>query len=153
MILLKARSKQGNLYNEIARSLGLAKSRVGAIIRDLRRIGILSHATHRNQHMVFHLTQSVDPVKLQEAMRTVELAVNQYAAIMRDSPSQVLSFLSERETVELGAQLLGLPGPDGQDTPAEVVHALAHALVHALAHVLESGGYNVPPLSGFTPVR
>ena len=132
-------------YNEIARRLGLTESRVGAIIRDLRRIGILPPATHRNQLMVSRLTLPVEPAELQEAIRTVVLAVNQYAAVMGNSPSHVLCFLSERETVELGAQLIGLSGPDGQDTPA--------AVVHALAHILENDGYDVPPLSGFTPVR
>ncbi|MHB1629400.1 MAG: hypothetical protein ACYCVB_13665 [Bacilli bacterium] len=91
------------------------------------------------------LTQSVDPGELKKATRAVELAVDRYAAVMEDSLTHVLSFLSERETVELGAQLLGLSGPDGQDTPA--------AVVHALARVLEHGGYNVPTLSGFTPVH
>ncbi|MHB1628585.1 MAG: hypothetical protein ACYCVB_09480 [Bacilli bacterium] len=132
-------------YMEIARRLGITESRVGAIIRDLRRIGILPPATHRTQLMVSRLALPVDPAELQEAIRTVELAVDRYAALTGDSPARVLSFLSERETVELGAQLLGLSGPDGQDTPT--------AVVHALARVLESGGYNVPPLSGFTPVR
>ncbi|MHB1629696.1 MAG: hypothetical protein ACYCVB_15240 [Bacilli bacterium] len=132
-------------YIEIARRLGLTESRVGAIIRDLRRIGILPPATHRNQRMVSRLALPVDPAELREAIRTVEFAVDRYAAVMGDSPSQVLSFLSKRETVELGAQLIGLSGMDGQDTPT--------AVVHALALILESGGYDVPPLSGFTPVR
>ena len=39
-------------YNEIARRLGLTESRVGAIIRDLRRMGILPPATHRTKLMV-----------------------------------------------------------------------------------------------------
>lgn len=91
------------------------------------------------------LALPVDPVELKEAIRTVELAVNRYATITEDSPSHVLSFLSKRETVELGAQLLGLSDVDGQDTSA--------AVVQALAHVLERGGYDVPPLSGFTPVH
>ncbi|MHB1630589.1 MAG: winged helix-turn-helix domain-containing protein [Bacilli bacterium] len=132
-------------YNEIARRLGLTESRVGAIIRDLRRMGILPPATHRTKLMVSRLALPVEPAELQEAIGTVELAVNRYAALMENSPSQVLSFLSTRETVELGTQLLGLSGPDGQDMPA--------AVVHALAHVLERGGYDIPPLSGFTPVR
>ncbi len=95
--------------------------------------------------MVFRLAQPVDHTELQEAIQTVELAIDRYAAVMEDSPAHVLCFLSERETVELGAQLLGFSGWDGQDTPT--------AVVHALARVLENGGYNVPPLSGFTPVR
>ncbi len=115
-------------YNEIARGLGLTESRMGAIIRDLRRIGILPPATHRNQRMVSRLALPVEPAEPQEAILTVELAVNRYAALMEDSPAHVLCFLSERETVELGAQLLGLSGPDGQATPAAVVHALAHVL-------------------------
>ena len=110
-------------YNEIARRLGLTESRVGAIIRDLRRMGILPPATHRTQLMVSRLALPVDPAELQEAIRTVELAVNRYAAVMEDSPTHVLRFLSERETVELGAQLLGLSGADGQDTPAAVAQA------------------------------
>ena len=132
-------------YMEIARRLGITESRVGAIIRDLRRIGILPPATHRTQLMVSRLALPVGPAELQEAIRTVELAVDRYAALMEDSPSNVLCFLSERETVELGAQLIGLSGEDGQDTSA--------AAVQALAHILERGGYDVPPLSGFTPVR
>lgn len=131
--------------NEIARRPGLIESRVGAIIRDLRRIGILPPATHRNQRMVSRFAPPVDPAELQEAIRTVELAIDRYAAVMEDSPSNVLCFLSERETVELGTRLIGLPGMDGQDTPP--------AAVHALAHVLERGGYDVPALSGFTPVH
>ena len=95
--------------------------------------------------MASRLNQYVDPGEPQEAIQAVELAVNRYAAVMEDSPSHVLCFLSERETVELGAQLLGLSVPDGHDTPV--------AVVHALARVLERGGYNVPPLSGFTSVR
>ena len=118
---------------------------MGAIIRDLRRMGILPPATHRTKLIVSRLNQYVDPAELQEAIRIVELAVDRYAAVMEDSPTHVLRFLSEREAVELGAQLLGLSGPGGQDTPV--------AVVHALARVLERGGYNVPPLSGFTSVR
>ncbi|MHB1681539.1 MAG: hypothetical protein ACYCYO_01745 [Bacilli bacterium] len=132
-------------YIEIARRLGLTESRVGAIITDLRRMGILPPTTLRNRRMVSRLTQSVNPAKLWEAVKAVELAIDRYAAVVEDSPSNVLSFLSARETVELGAQLIGLSGTDGQDTSA--------AVVQALAHVLKSGGYDVPPLSGFTPVR
>ena len=132
-------------YIEIARRLGLAESRVGAIITDLRRMGILPPTTHRNQRKVSRLTQSVDPEKFQETVKTVELAIDRYAAVVVDSPSNVLCFLSERETAELGAQLIGLSGEDGQDTST--------AVVQALAHVLERDGYDVPPLSGFTPVR
>ncbi len=132
-------------YNEIVRRLGLTESRVGAIIRDLRRMGILPPATHRTQLMMSRLALPVEPAELKEAIQAVELAIDRYAAVMEDSPSQVLSFLSKRETVELGAQLLRLSGADGQDTPT--------AVVHALALILESGGYDVPPLSGFTPVR
>ncbi|MHB1630097.1 MAG: hypothetical protein ACYCVB_17305 [Bacilli bacterium] len=132
-------------YIEIARRLGLTESRVGAIIRVLRRIGILPPTTHRNQRMVSRLTQQINPAKLREAVKAVELAIDRYAAVVEDSPSNVLRFLSTRETVELGAQLIGLSGMDGQDTST--------AVVQALAHVLERGGYDVPPLSGFTPVH
>ncbi|MHB1629401.1 MAG: hypothetical protein ACYCVB_13670 [Bacilli bacterium] len=38
-------------YNEIARCLGLTESKVGAIIRDLRRMDVLPPATHRTQLM------------------------------------------------------------------------------------------------------
>ncbi len=132
-------------YMEIARRLGLTESRVGAIIRDLRRMGILPPSPHRNPRTAPRLAVSVDPAILREAIQTVELAVDRYAALMEDSPAHVLRFLSERETVELGAQLLGLSGLDGQDTPT--------AIVHALVRVLESSGYSAPPLSGFIPVR
>ena len=132
-------------YIEIARCLGLSESRVGAIIRNLRRIGALPPATHRKQRKVSRLTQPIDPVKFQEAIQAVELAIERYAAVTEDSPSNVLCFLSTRETVELAAQLLGLSGVDGQDT--------AIAIVHALASVLERDGYNVPPLSRFKPNR
>ena len=95
--------------------------------------------------MVSRLALPVDPAELQEAIQFVGFAVDRYAAVMEDSSADVLRFLSERETVELGAQLIGLSGADGQETPV--------AVVHALVRVLESGGYNVPPLSGFAPVR
>ncbi|MHB1684474.1 MAG: hypothetical protein ACYCYO_16880, partial [Bacilli bacterium] len=69
-------------YMEIARRLGLTESRVGAIIRDLRRMGILSPTTHRNQRIVSRLTQPVDPKKLREAVRIVKSAIDQYAAVV-----------------------------------------------------------------------
>ncbi|MHB1685561.1 MAG: hypothetical protein ACYCYO_22575 [Bacilli bacterium] len=93
-------------YIEIARRLGLTESRVGAIITDLRRIGILPPTTHRNQRIISRLTQPVDSVKFQEAIQAVELAIDRYAAVIEDSPSNVLCFLSARETMELGAQLI-----------------------------------------------
>jgi|GEM_PF-1797094 len=132
-------------YIEIARRLDIASSYVGRILADLRRNGVLPQPARRPQRIPSRLTQPVDPKKLREAVKAVELAIDQYATVAEDSPSNVLCFLSTRETVEVGVQLIGLSGADGQDTSA--------AVVQALAHVLESHGYEVPALSGFTPIR
>ena len=137
-----ARAKHS--YTDIAGRLDLTTSFVGRVLVELRKKGVLPPAEPRCERKRKSVALPFfDPDKHRESIRSVEIAISRYAAITDDSRANVLRFLGTRDTVELAAELLGLPGGDGETVPV--------ATLQAVSCVLERHGYVIAQLSGYRP--